>query len=1006
LLRQFSEHLLFIFHCWLKRAGDLPKEWRDNTLHDLHLRAHIVVAGEDSEPPKQSAKRSRSPKLWPYYALVWDTETTLDLEQTLNFGVWRFCQLVGTEYLGIQEGIFYRDGLAAKDIQTILAYKRQRPANHLAAAADTELVVLTRASFVEKVFWESVRAGALIIGFSLSFDISRIRTDWTTARDGGFSFVLSQLSNKRHNNIHRPRIRISPLNGIAEKIELTAVRRKNEQERWRRGRFLDLHTLAFALTDNSYSLSDAIHEFGSKPEKMEHEPTGLVSKKEIEYARQDVRATLGLLNALKREYELHPISLRPDHAYSPASIGKAYLRAMGIVEPLRKFKNIEATTHGIAMAAYYGGRAECRIRRWPVPVVPVDLTSEYPSVDALLGIWDVLTAARLTTKDATGEVRALLAGITLDDLFRPEFWKQLTFYAQIAPEGDVLPVRSVYDSKSGTCNIGLNALHWKQPVWVAGPDLIASVLLGGHLPKVLEAFRIVPHGKQSGLQPVELRGAISVDPKREDFFTRAIEYRKQNKANDRLQHFLKILANSTSYGTYLELNPTKVDPRNRPRITVYSGDQQFEQLAPDSIEQPGSFYFPLLGALITSGGRLLLAMIERCVRDAGGTYLCCDTDALIIVASKAGGTVQMPDGVSPVKALSWKEVDGITNRFDSLSPYNRSIVPHLLRLTDENYDKNGDQHQLFGLSIAAKRYALYATKCGQPYCRHRKCVAIVDPKAHGLIFFAPSEERENGLPKWWWELWRFLLALEFRQITEPDSNVLVVGGRAIDAATAADLDGFPPWITLPAMMKMRISTPHYLQQMKGKASPFGFVLHPRTRDKLKLTLLTPFSKNRDNWMHSLCINTRDGKRYPLDKFSRADIVTLGDILCGYILHPEIKSLGPDGEKCKAHARGLLRRMAITGGLQHCIGKEVSRFEQGKSDFIENIDDVCIHYDGGRVAANESLIAEISALGLRRTTKETGLDRKTIRAILNGKKVKASTLAKVVMGAAVIAPTGH
>jgi uncharacterized protein (UPF0335 family) len=88
---------------------------------------------------------------------------------------------------------------------------------------------------------------------------------------------------------------------------------------------------------------------------------------------------------------------------------------------------------------------------------------------------------------------------------------------------------------------------------------------------------------------------------------------------------------------------------------------------------------------------------------------------------------------------------------------------------------------------------------------------------------------------------------------------------------------------------------------------------------------------------------------------------------------------------------------IKGGLQGCIGKEVSRFEQGKVDFIENIDDVCIHYDGGRVAANESLIAEIGAHGLRRTTKTTGLDRKTIRWILKGKKVKASTLAKAVTG---------
>src|SRR6266853_1776141 len=214
---------------------------------------------------------------------------------------------------------------------------------------------------------------------------------------------------------------------------------------------------------------------------------------------------------------------------------------------------------------------------------------------------------------------------------------------------------------------------------------------------------------------------------------------------------------------------------------------------------------------------------------------------------------------------------------------------------------------------------------------------------------------------------------------------------------SASADGKPLILYVGSCPWLRTSTPHYLDQMKGKASPFGFVLRPRTRDKLKLTLLTPFSKNRAVWAHSPCINTHDGKSYRLDELSRADIITLGDILCGYVQHPEIKSLGPDGEKCKAHTRGLLRRMTINGGLQHCIGKEVSRFEQGKDDFIENIDDVCIRYDGGRVTANESLVAEISERGLRKTTKRTGLDRKTIRAILSGKKVKASTLAKVVIG---------
>jgi hypothetical protein len=156
------------------------------------------------------------------------------------------------------------------------------------------------------------------------------------------------------------------------------------------------------------------------------------------------------------------------------------------------------------MAAYYCGRAECRIRRWPVPVVPVDLTSEYPSVDALLGIWDVLTAERLTIEDATKEVRALVAKLTVEELFQPAIWKQFNFYALIMPDQDVLPVRSVYDSKSGTCNIGLNKLRWKQPIWVAGPDLVASVILSDHIPDVRKAIRIVPHGKQGGLTPVRL----------------------------------------------------------------------------------------------------------------------------------------------------------------------------------------------------------------------------------------------------------------------------------------------------------------------------------------------------------------------------------------------------------------------------------------------------------------------------------------------------------------------
>ena len=108
-------------------------------------------------------------------------------------------------------------------------------------------------------------------------------------------------------------------------------------------------------------------------------------------------------------------------------------------------------------------------------------------------------------------------------------------------------------------------------MWIAGPDLIANVLLSGHIPHVLEAFRIVPHGKQCGLKPIELRGAISIDPRKEDFFTRVIEYRKQNKTNDRGQvhRIVGKFGALNSYrrdiipGSVLEIEDDNYDPKTR-----------------------------------------------------------------------------------------------------------------------------------------------------------------------------------------------------------------------------------------------------------------------------------------------------------------------------------------------------------------------------------------------------------------------------------------------------------
>src|ERR1700722_9385957 len=114
-------------------------------LHDLHLRAHVVVSGGKRARATKSKASSRTRKLWPDNALIWDTESTLDLEQRLNFGIWRFCELRDGAYVPLQEGIFYRDELPAKDVQRIIAYAKTRLADRRVPGEDGELIVATRA---------------------------------------------------------------------------------------------------------------------------------------------------------------------------------------------------------------------------------------------------------------------------------------------------------------------------------------------------------------------------------------------------------------------------------------------------------------------------------------------------------------------------------------------------------------------------------------------------------------------------------------------------------------------------------------------------------------------------------------------------------------------------------------------------------------------------------------------------------------------------------------------
>lgn len=386
---------------------------------------------------------------------------------------------------------------------------------------------------------------------------------------------------------------------------------------------------------------------------------------------------------------------------------------------------------------------------------------------------------------------------------------------------------------------------------------------------------------------------VEVDANKHSFFKHVIEQRAAHESDAALHHWLKILASSGSYGLFVELNPNEA---NATKLKVFSGEESFETSS-DVVEDPGKWFAPPIASLITSGGRLLLGMLESCIADAGGTFLFCDTDSAAIVSSERRQRIAMPDGAEPITAISWADVQRIVDRFETLNPYNRKLIPgSILKIHKVNWDRNKTRRQLFGYSIAAKRYALY-TKADND-------IEIVEPKAHGLGYFYPPKNSpkvwEPETPKWIFEAWDWI----------------VRGVLGLQRSR-------PKWFGLPVMMKLTLSTPHHALRSLAKGPltrPYNFMMLPQISrfgcpenvDPNNFTLITPFTSERAEWMRCKRVNVHDCKSpvYELtDEYDgrKALVKNFFMLLDSYQNHPEAKSLGPDGKPCEFDTRGLLRR---------------------------------------------------------------------------------------------------
>ncbi|MGB3306362.1 MAG: hypothetical protein WBA63_09285 [Thermomicrobiales bacterium] len=964
----------------------------------------LPIAVRAYTPPTTPRRASRAhPWTMPGTVLVFDTETTTDPTQRLLFGVWR----VYHENTLIDEGLFHGDDLGIEDRVKLRAYARTH-------RADTErrepLRLLSRREFLTDVFWPvAYKQRGLVVGFNLPFDLARIAVGSGTARGaffgGGFSLVLWEyLKNGAwQENRYRPRLTVKSIDSKRSLLGLTRRRAPDAEDLIPEhatdgkadpgyvfpGHFLDLRALAFALTNASHSLASACAAFGVTHGKAVAEEHGVITDSYLDYARRDVLATSELLEKLLAEHARHPIALSPTKAYSPASIGKAYLKTMGIVPPLERWPDFPPAVLGYAMTVYYGGRAECRIRRTPVPVVYLDFLSMYPTVNALMGLWEMLTADRLDVEDATEDIRDLLDAITVDGCFDPAFWRTLPALVQIEPDQDVLPIRAKYDG-SPSWQIGLNVLAAGEPRWYTLADCVASMLLTGKPPRIRTALRLVPSGIQAGLQPVKLRGEIHVDPTSDDFFRNVIELRKSlpkdlsSEEQTQLGGFLKVLASSSSYGILAEMNRQEVGSGKQERVTVHGLDAEPFETMVSGPEEPGAFCFPPLAAFIAGAARLMLALLERCVTDLGGTYAMCDTDSMAIIATERGGLVPCPGGPKTyrrkpaIRALSWAQVEAIRQRFARLNPYDPDRIPgSVLKLEDVNVDREGNQQQVWCLAISAKRYCLYTVDdLGAP--------TLVKWSEHGLGHLLNPTDPDSDDRDWMRQVWagivRERLGLRYQE---------------------------PAWLDRPALSRLTVSSPELLKPFAGlnagkaypdQVKPFNFLLvghvrkfgYPVGVDPSRFQLIAPYESDAARWTQLPWFDRYSGARIAVstteddDGPQRARLQSLRDVIGEFQTHPEAKSADVDGMTCSRRTVGLLQRREVRETYVAHVGKEANKLEEVQAGFEQDPEVIYTEYQRpGRDEWSTVTLPLLREADLRQLAAETGISARQLRTLAKG-----------------------
>ena len=705
--------------------------------------------------------------------LTLDTETTTDTYQNLKVGYFEIhekgiLQENGFFYNPVPEKqLDYKDNASLTEMQKPFS---QIPLTDMefqilkSYALKENIPLYTTKQFIENVFFYEVYSKeTLCNGYNSPFDLSRIAVSSrnTAKKDPTKGDILLYLSD----TVKLPNIKIGR-RGLAESISFTNEGYEGETlseipKVEHKGYFLDcshLYSTLYGSGTQHFTLKNVCKNLKTEHQKEETEEHGNITNEYLHYLQWDVKATYDVYLKLEETFNKYGLYDKEiTKLYSAASIGKAVFKHLGIRAFLDTNPEYPSSKFGQIMETYFGGRVECKLRHEIKPVEVLDFTSMYPSTIVLLGLWDYMNSYGYKEINATEEIKSFVNSITLKDTVNPETWKHLIGIVKIKPDHDILPIRAGYNEKAEK-TVGLQYITSDKEMWFALPDIVASKILTGKTPEIIEAYKYKPGRPQKTLKAQKILN-YQINPKNDNLIKFFVEERQkikkemknldnQDKSNtpeyaekDGLQLALKILSNALGYGVFIELNTLKTVQN----LVVCRGNGKFTSVGRS--EKTGPYFNPLIGTIITSASRLMLAIAEAKVKELGYSHYYMDTDSIFVPPEIA---------------------ETVSEFFNPLNPYEN--VSQLLKIEDKcgtKWDKKTGirDYTLWYFGISSKRYVLFVYDgTGTPDIKK------MEGKLHGMghitnIFKEEQPEEENG---WHPLLWKDLILYHMGKIDEED----------------------------------------------------------------------------------------------------------------------------------------------------------------------------------------------------------------------------------------------